>query len=263
MKIIAIAAGKGGVGKSTTAVNLALSLKESGSRCAILDADLYGPSIANMLGIEASIKEDEGSIIPAVGLGVQYVSLALFPFGKAPSIVRAPIANHIIGEFLEAVAWDNIDYLLIDFPPGTGDIQLTIMQKIKLDGAVLVSTPQLVSLLDVKKAFGMFSQMEVPVLGMIENMSYFEKEEEKHYVFGKGHIEAFCKEQQIPLLGTVPIDQSVSECCDAGISLINKYPNSSSTLSYIKIQKNLEQELFKSLNTFDQSVGDFKVLWKN
>ncbi|PCI93787.1 ATP-binding protein [Candidatus Aerophobetes bacterium] len=263
MKIIAIAAGKGGVGKSTAAVNLALALKESGSACAIIDADLYGPSIANMLGVQASIKEEEGYIIPASGLGVQYVSLALFPFGKNPSIVRAPIANHIIGEFLEKVRWNNIDYLLIDFPPGTGDIQLTIMQKISLDGVVLISTPQLVSLLDVKKAFGMFSQMEVPVLGMVENMSYFENGMEKHYIFGKGHVEAFCKEQKIPLLGSIPIEERVTECCDKGISLINKYPNSSSSLSYIKIQKNLEQELFKSLNTFDQSIGDFKILWKN
>ena len=259
---IAIAAGKGGVGKSSVSVNLALSLAAGGARVGILDADLYGPSIGKMLPISRGIEESDGWIIPAEGLGLHYISLAHFPLGKQATIVRAPIANQIISEFLVAVKWPKLDFLFIDFPPGTGDIQLTLMQKASLVGAILVTTPQEVALLDVKKAYAMFKEMQVPILGVIENMSYFEESSlARVYPFGQGGGRSFCDQFDLKLLGEIPIDPHISSCCDLGESLLEKFPGSSAAVVFEKIAKDLHLSLLKSKLEKQGIVEFFELIW--
>lgn len=259
---IAIAAGKGGVGKSSVSVNLALSLAECGAKVGILDADLYGPSIGKMLPASKNIEELDGWIIPAEGLGLYYVSLAHFALGQQATIVRAPIANQIISEFLQHVKWPRLDFLFIDFPPGTGDIQLTIMQQASLVGAILVTTPQEVALLDVKKAYSMFKEMQVPILGIIENMSYFEDSFNKRiYPFCQGGGRAFCDQFDLKLLGEIPLDPNISACCDQGSSLLEKFPGSSGSIAFEKIAKDLQLSLLKSKLEEKGVMKSFELIW--
>lgn len=259
---IAVAAGKGGVGKSSVSVNLALNLAESGARVGILDADLYGPSIAKMLPKSKPLEEVDGWIVPAQGLGVHYVSLAHFPLGEQATVVRAPIANQIISEFLHSVRWPVLDFLFIDFPPGTGDIQLTLMQQASLVGAILVTTPQEVALLDVKKAYSMFKDMQVPILGVIENMSYFEESSKvKVYPFGQGGGGSFCNECGLRLLGEIPIDPHISRCSDLGISLSTTFPGSGGALVFEKIAKDLQLSLLKNKLEEIGTMKSFELVW--
>src|ERR1700733_7400327 len=186
-KAIAIAAGKGGVGKSTVTVNLALALKQKGYRVGVLDADVYGPSLRRMLPEDKLPQQIGERFIPAQSMGIQVISLAYFRRENEAAAVRAPIANAIVTQFIEQVEWEELDYLLVDFPPGTGDIQLTLGQKASLSGAILVTTPQEVALLDVRKAMHLFHQLHIPILGVLENMSYYYNSAigEKVYLFGK------------------------------------------------------------------------------
>lgn len=214
--IIGVAAGKGGVGKSTTTINLALALVNLGKKVGVLDADVYGPSTQCMLA-EASLPfEKDGMIMPATSQGLAFVSIAHFRKKFEATIVRAPLANQIIDQFLEKVKWGNLDYLLIDFPPGTGDIQLTLMQKAALYGAVIVTTPQEVALLDVRKSIQMFQQMGVSIIGVVENMSYFEMEGKRAYPFGKGGGKKLAEEFEVPLIGEIPISEEISKSGDLG-----------------------------------------------
>lgn len=185
---IAIAAGKGGVGKSTVTVNLALALTHLGYSVGVMDTDIYGPSIRKMLPEDRLPIQKGNTIIPAVCNGIKMISMAYFRKEHEASAVRAPIANGVISQFIENVAWGPLDYLLIDFPPGTGDIQLTLSQKASLSGAIMITTPQEVSVMDVRKAINLFSQVKVPIIGIIENMSYYQAPatQEKIYLFGKG-----------------------------------------------------------------------------
>ncbi|MBS0629732.1 MAG: P-loop NTPase [Verrucomicrobia bacterium] len=220
--VLAVAAGKGGVGKSSVAVNLALALKRKGYRVGLLDADVYGPSLEQMLpkGLEpADDIENPKKLLPGMTLGMPFISVA--HFRREASIVRAPIANQIIGQFLDSVEWGELDYLIIDFPPGTGDIQLTLMQKGQITGAVMVTTPQIVATLDVRKAIQLFLKMKIPVLGVIENMSYFLEPISKQqlFPFGRGGAEALAGEFDIAVLGQIPIDPAVSAAGDQGESL--------------------------------------------
>lgn len=222
---IAIAAGKGGVGKSTVAVNLARALKLLGFRVGLIDADVYGPSVRKMLPEDSMPIQKEGKLIPAESEGIQFISMAHFRKERDAVIARAPIANGIIAQFLNDVMWRDLDYLLIDFPPGTGDIQLTLAQKAHLRGAVLVTTPQEVALLDVKKTFEMFRQLQVPILGVIENLSGYHHPETDTilYLFGNGGGERFAREAGVPLLGKLPIDPELCLRSDQGLSpFINK-----------------------------------------
>lgn len=246
--VIAIAAGKGGVGKSTVTVNLAAALSASGARVGILDADLYGPSISKMMGEHLSLSVDDQKIVPASRGDVFFVSLAQFPMGKEGAFVRAPIANQIIGDFLDHIVWPRLDYLLIDFPPGTGDIQLTIMQKTQLTGAILVTTPQEVALLDVAKAMKMFQAMNIPILGLVENMSFFEHEGHKHFPLGKGGGALFSTFHQLPFLGELPLDPKVASCSDEGEMLLEKFPNSPVAKSYSACAQRVFAELMKQAN---------------
>lgn len=260
---IAIAAGKGGVGKSSVTVNLALALAAEGAAVGILDADLYGPSIGKMVPAEEVLQEIEGKIAPAKGLGLYVVSLAYFPLGQKATIVRAPIANQIISEFLHQIQWPKLDFLLIDFPPGTGDIQLTLMQQAALSGAILVTTPQEVALLDVRKAYDMLKAMQVPVLGVVENMSYFESEKSCYHPFGEGGGRRFCEEYALTLLGEIPVEASLSFCCDQGLSLLEHHPDCKASRVFGDIAAALQRSLLKNKLEGRPGVQSFELIWED
>lgn len=217
--IIGVLGGKGGVGKSTVTVNLALALSKRCRRVGILDADVYGPSIRHLLGEAAPPEQIGVEIVPAKVKGLAVISVAFFQREGEASIVRAPVANQIIDQFLGKICWGELDDLLIDFPPGTGDIQITLMQKAKLSGAVVVTTPQEVALLDVRKSVQMCQRMDVPLLGVVENMSYFLHQNQRYALFGEGGGKLLSDEFGIPLLGQIPIDAELSRTGDEGISL--------------------------------------------
>ncbi len=218
-KVIAVASGKGGVGKSTVASNLAVALSQSGVRVGLCDCDLYGPSIAHMFGTdERPYQNDEQQIVPIEKNGLQLMSMGFLLEDSSPVIVRGPIATRYTQQFLRQVAWDNLDVLVLDLPPGTGDIQLTIVQTVALDGAVIVTTPQEIALIDARKAVSMFQKVNVPILGIIENMSYFlcPSDGKVYHIFGKGGGEHEAKRLGVPLLGQIPIEMDVRECGDEG-----------------------------------------------
>jgi ATP-binding protein involved in chromosome partitioning len=217
-KIIAIGSGKGGVGKSTVTVNLAAAMAEKGLRVGIADADIYGPSIARMLGTNQKPQLEGEFMLPVTAHGIQFSSMALLIGENDAAIWRGPMATKALHQLLRGVKWDNLDVLLIDMPPGTGDIHLSIAQHYPLAGAVLVSTPQEIALLDVKKAAAMFARVEVPILGIVENMSYFidPASNNKTHIFGKGGVKKFADEIGIRFLGEVPIHTRLRENADAG-----------------------------------------------
>jgi ATP-binding protein involved in chromosome partitioning len=218
-KVIAVASGKGGVGKSTVASNLAVALSQSGARVGLCDCDLYGPSIAHMFGTdERPYQNDEQQIVPIEKNGLQLMSMGFLLEDASPVIVRGPIATRYTQQFLRQVAWDNLDVLVLDLPPGTGDIQLTIVQTVALDGAVIITTPQEIALIDARKAVSMFQKVNVPILGIIENMSYFHcpSDGKVYHIFGKGGGEHEAKRLGVPLLGQIPIEMNVRECGDEG-----------------------------------------------
>ena len=218
-RIIAVASGKGGVGKSTVAANLAVALSATGARVGLCDCDLYGPSVALMFGTdERPMQNEQQEIIPIQRHGLQLMSMGFLLDDGSPVIVRGPMATKYTQQFLRQVAWDQLDYLVLDLPPGTGDIQLTIMQTVALDGAVIVTTPQEVALIDARKAVSMFSKLNVPILGIIENMSYFlcPSDGVSYHIFGKGGGEHEARRLNVPLLAQIPIEMSVRESGDEG-----------------------------------------------
>jgi ATP-binding protein involved in chromosome partitioning len=231
-KVIAVASGKGGVGKSTVASNLAIALSQSGLRVGLCDCDLYGPSIAHMFGTdERPYQNDEQQIVPIEKYGLQLMSMGFLLEDASPVIVRGPIATRYTQQFLRQCAWNDLDVLVLDLPPGTGDIQLTIVQTVALDGAVIVTTPQEVALIDARKAVGMFQKVNVPILGIIENMSYFlcPSDGEIYHIFGKGGGEHEAKRLGVPLLGQIPIEMTVRESGDVGCPIALKDPAQSAS----------------------------------
>lgn len=220
-KIIAVASGKGGVGKSTTAVNLALALKEKGNKVGILDADIYGPSVGLMLGVAEGTQpkvEAGNTFIPIEAHGLQTMSMAYLVTDKTPMVWRGPMASGALQQMLLQTKWDHLDYLVVDMPPGTGDIQLTLAQKANVDGAVIVTTPQDLALLDAKKGVEMFKKVNVPVLGVVENMA-------THVCSNCGHEEAIfgsqggkklAEDYEVKLLGQLPLAMSIREAVDSG-----------------------------------------------
>jgi ATP-binding protein involved in chromosome partitioning len=261
--IIAVAAGKGGVGKSTVAVNLAYSLKKTGAKVGILDADIYGPSIPTMVKVDVPPASEGNTIIPPQAFGIKFVSIAMFAQASQANILRGPMAGNVAKQFLTQVDWGELDYLIIDYPPGTGDIQLTISQTASITGAILVTTPQELALLDVRKAVSMFKTMKVPVLGVVETMSYFQVpgQEEKHYLFGKGGGEKLARENGISLLGEIPILPIIAQGGDTGEPFCLKEPESESALAFIDIATKTAKQL-AILNDNDGALNHFSLEWK-
>lgn len=234
--IIAISSGKGGVGKSTVAVNVAVSLAAAGAKVGLLDADIYGPNAPTMLGLsEAQVMVRQGTqgevLEPAFNHGVKLVSMAFLIDKDQPVIWRGPMLNGVIRQFLYQVQWGDLDYLIVDLPPGTGDAQLTMVQAVPMAGAVIVSTPQTVALLDARKGLKMFQQLNVPVLGIVENMSYFippDLPDKQYDIFGSGGGEKTSQELGVPLLGCVPLEIGLREGGDTGLPIVVGSPESAS-----------------------------------
>ncbi len=227
-KVIVVSSCKGGVGKSTLSVNLALSLQKLGKKVGLLDGDIYGPSIPKLLDINKKPDVNEKKkIIPINHNGIEIMSIGLLIDQKKPLVWRGPMLQSAIMQLINDVDWDSLDYLVIDFPPGTGDTQLTIMQKLKLDYVLIVTTPQDIALADTRKGINMFKSFNIPITGIVENMSYFvcNKCDEKHFLFGKGGGVKLSKEFDVKFLGSIPFDTSISENSDAGRpDLIQKRP---------------------------------------
>jgi len=232
--IIAISSGKGGVGKSTVAVNVAVALAQMGAKVGLIDADIYGPNTPTMLGLadtQIMVQQGEsGEVLePAFNHGVKLVSMAFLIDKDQPVIWRGPMLNGIIRQFLYQVQWGELDYLLVDLPPGTGDAQLTLAQAVPMSGVVIVTTPQTVALLDSRKGLKMFQQLGVSVLGIVENMSYFvppDMPDKKYYIFGSGGGERTAQELEVPFLGEVPLEMPVREGGDSGIPIVVGAPGS-------------------------------------
>ena len=227
-KVIAIASGKGGVGKSTVSTNLAIALAATGARVGLCDCDLYGPSIPLMLGSdEQPYQNDAQQIIPIQAHGLQIISMGFLLSDDSPVIVRGPIATRYTQQFLRQVAWDNLDYLILDLPPGTGDIQLTIVQTVALDGAIIVTTPQEVALIDARKAAAMFTKVNVPILGIVENMSHFvcPNDGTIYHIFGQGGGKQEAERLGVPLLAQIPLEMPVREGGDQGQPIALKTPS--------------------------------------
>lgn len=252
--VIAIASGKGGVGKSTTAVNLALALSCEGARVGLLDADIYGPSQPQMLGVSAEERPDvkDKKIIPMMRHGIQSVSIGYLVDTSAAMVWRGPMVSMALQQLMNDTQWDNLDYLIIDLPPGTGDIQLTLSQKIPVSGAVIVTTPQDLALLDVRRACEMFRKVNVPVLGIIENMSTHLcsncGHEEK--IFGEGGGARIAHEYQVNLLGSLPLNIQIREQTDAGNPPVVQNPDSPFAKIYCEIARKVAAILSLQLKDY-------------
>ena len=246
-KVIAVASGKGGVGKSTVATNLALSLSKQGLRVALCDCDLYGPSISMMFGVKDAkpVANDNDEIIPIEAHGIQLMSMGFLLDDTSPVIVRGPLATRYIQQFLRQVAWDNVDVLVLDLPPGTGDIQLTIVQTVALEGAVIVTTPQEVALTDARKAVTMFAKVNVPILGIVENMAWFECDHgQKYFLFGEGGGKAEAKRLKVPLLAQIPIDPPTRVGGDKGLPVALMAPaESAASAAFADVADQLRMKL--------------------
>lgn len=217
--VVAVASGKGGVGKSTVASNLAIALHKSGAKVGLCDCDLYGPSMPTMFGSnEQPMATHDNRIIPIEAHGLKIISMGFLLQDDSPVIVRGPLATKYTQQFLRQVEWGELDYLILDLPPGTGDIQLTIVQTVALDGAVIVTTPQEVALIDARKGTAMFAKVNVPILGMIENMSWFDcpSDGERYYIFGQDGGKKEAERLGVPLIGQIPINIETRECGDQG-----------------------------------------------
>ncbi|AOX17949.1 Mrp/NBP35 family ATP-binding protein [Kozakia baliensis] len=243
--IIAVASGKGGVGKSTTAVNLAAGLAKLGLRTGMLDADIYGPSLPRMLGHSAKPAIENGKIIPVEAWGMHAMSIGFLVDEQQAMIWRGPMVMGAIGQFLGDVAWPELDVLVIDMPPGTGDAQLTIAQKLSLRGAVIVSTPQDIALLDARRGLKMFERMNVPLLGLVENMSYFCCPNCNHRteLFGHGGAREEAEKSGVPFLGEIPLLADIRLSGDAGTPIILAAPESEAAQAYTKLARSVAKSL--------------------
>lgn len=238
---IAVASGKGGVGKSTVATNLALSLALDGAKVGLLDADIYGPNIPLMMGVDAKPKAFDGKIMPPVGHGVKLISMGFLVDPKQPLIWRGPMLHGTIRQFLEDVNWGELDYLVIDLPPGTGDASLSLAQSMSLTGAVIVTTPQQVATTDVIRSVGMFRQLNVPILGLVENMSYFIAPDtgNRYNIFGEGGGRAMADENHLAFLGQIPMEITVREGGDGGSPVVVGNPESESAQTIRRVARSV------------------------
>jgi ATP-binding protein involved in chromosome partitioning len=244
-KIIAIASGKGGVGKSTIAVNIAIALKNLNYKVGILDADIYGPSIPKMLGISEKPKSEDGkTLIPITKFGLQCMSIGFLVSEDTPMIWRGPMVSSTIKTFTNNVAWKDLDYLIIDLPPGTGDALLTFAQEIDIDGAVIITTPQEIATLDVTRGIKMFEKTNVKVIGIIENMKSFISDDGKeHFIFGKDGGQKIAKQFNVDLLGQIPIDIRLREQSDNGEPFMEIKKDNKTSLIINEIAEKIEKKL--------------------
>ena len=257
--VIAVGAGKGGVGKTTVAVNLALALARCGSRVGILDADIYGPNVPIMLGLQTQLETDGKRILPAEKYGVQVVSMGFLTADDAPIIWRGPMLHGVLQQFFRQSHWVDLDYLVVDMPPGTGDVALTLSQTVPVAGAIVVTTPQQVSLADSRRALAMYRKLNIPPLGIIENMSYYacRKCGEEADLFGRGGGEKMAADLQLPFLGRVPIYQPIREGGDTGVPLMISDPGSPAAQAFMAVAEQAAAQI--SIASYKRST--FPLRW--
>jgi ATP-binding protein involved in chromosome partitioning len=251
--IIAVGAGKGGVGKTTVAVNLAIALAKCGSRVGIIDGDIYGPNVPMMLGIKTQLTTDGKKIIPAEKYGIQVISMGFMTSDDAPVIWRGPMLHGAIQQFFREVRWNDLDYLIVDMPPGTGDVALSLSQTVPVAGSIVVTTPQAVSLADSRRAVRMYQKLNISTLGIIENMSHFVCPSCHHEadIFGHGGGEKMAKELNTPFLGRIPIYQPIREGSDSGVPLLMSEPNSPAVKAFMSAAERVAAEI---------SIASYKVV---
>ena len=239
---IAISSAKGGVGKSTFATNLALALKKIGCKVGLLDADIYGPSIPKMFGINEKPKSDGQKLEPIMKYDIQCMSIGFLADQQTPMIWRGPMVTSAIKTFTQKVNWKDLDFIIVDMPPGTGDTQLTFSQEIKMDGAIIVSTPQEVALLDVKRGIKMFDKLGVKIIGLVDNMSFFVGDDGKKYkIFGEGGVKKTAEEFQKKFLGEIPINPEVGNFGDQGKPIVESNPDHEISKIYINFAKEIKK----------------------
>jgi ATP-binding protein involved in chromosome partitioning len=245
--VIAVASGKGGVGKSTVSVNIAAGLKSLGVKVGLCDCDIYGPSISLMFGAthERPMAHSDNTIIPMERYGIKLISMGSLLDDDSPAILRGPMVTRATQQFIRQVDWSGLDFLILDLPPGTGDIQLTVVQTVALSGAVIVTTPQEVALIDARKASSMFAKVNVKVLGIVENMSYFvsPSDRKRYDIFGSGGGEREAARLKVPLLGCVPLDIETREAGDRGKPIVFENPNHPISQEFIKIADQLRKKV--------------------
>ncbi len=238
---IAISSAKGGVGKSTFATNLAIALKHIGCKVGLLDADIYGPSIPKMFGITEKPKSDGQKLDPIIKYDIQCMSIGFLTDQQTPMIWRGPMVTSAIRTFTQKVNWKDLDFIIVDMPPGTGDTQLTFSQEIKMDGAIIVSTPQEVALLDVRRGIKMFDKLGIKILGLVDNMSYFIGDDNKKYkIFGEGGVRKTSKEFNKEFLGEIPINSEIGKTSDNGKPIVEEDPNCEISKIYINFANKIK-----------------------
>jgi ATP-binding protein involved in chromosome partitioning len=243
--VVAIGAGKGGVGKTTLAVNLAVALSALGSRVGMIDGDIYGPNVPMMLGVQAQLEAEGEKIVPAEKFGIKVVSMGFLTDDQSPVIWRGPMLHSVIRQFFHEVKWGELDYLLIDMPPGTGDVALSLSQTVPVAGAIVVTTPQEVSLADSRRAVRMYQKLNIPVLGLVENMSYFVCPTCQHEsdIFGRGGGERTAREMDVPFLGRIPIYEPIRRGGDSGHPLVIAEPESAVARAFFSAAEQLAAQV--------------------
>jgi ATP-binding protein involved in chromosome partitioning len=268
--IIAVSSGKGGVGKSTVSVNLAVALAQRGDRVGLVDTDVYGPNVPIMVGIHAEPSVRDRKLVPHEAYSVKVMSLGFLNRGDKPVIWRGPMLHTAVRQFLYDVDWGRLDYLIVDMPPGTGDAQLSLAQLVPVQGAILVTTPQEVALTDVRKAIRMFEQVHIPIIGIVENMSYFvcPNCSERHAIFGSGGGEELAKRFATTLLGQIPLSTNIREGGDSGVPIVVSEPDGPQGVAFKQISENVVKQVsiatakgtsLPSLDMTDSRGDSFKV----